>query len=670
MLPLLTSINCRKNSLVHLDVRNGNNSLLTAFTADGNSDLKCILVDDPWYAAVNFPDKPYLSYGIKDDLAQYTSVACGNNIISGKVYHDADTNCIKDGTEQGVPNVIVKVDGPNDFYSNSNDTGYYEIFVDSNTNYQISVIADTVETLIKGYCPVAGIAVNSGSHKAVSGDVNFGMDLNLCAVLSTQIATCMLRRCYKNKVGVLYENVGSITQFNVNVYVDFPEYIKFISSNYDYTLVDEEEDIYQFNIDSVEAFSRGVIYIVDSVICGMEEIRGRMQCIKSWITPPSHCIEPLDTTGWDNSNVKVKENANCLGDSLVGFTLKNNGLGDMTSSKEYRLYYDDALAYKGTYQLMAQDSLLIYSTADGSTVRFETDEIDRFSGDYLPAINIEGCGSSNPSDTSVGVWANPLENGLDIDVSEMCIYISDSYDPNDKQVSPAGITEYNYVPEKGPLTYTIRFQNTGTAEAYNVYLVDTLSDQLDLSTFKIRGASHEYTYKIEGTDQIVLTFTFANINLPDSTTNEVESHGFIIYTISPIKGITPGTVIENYADIFFDYNSPIRTNVTSVTAIDTVIISNAVIKVTESGVPIGIAESKILDINIYPNPTKDYIFIEGNDQEFNELQIYDVNGRLLISQLIGEGRSQIDVSKLVAGVYIIHVANDKDQSYSFKMVKE
>jgi hypothetical protein len=55
-------------------------------------------------------------------------------------------------------------------------------------------------------------------------------------------------------------------------------------------------------------------------------------------------------------------------------------------------------------------------------------------------------------------------------------------------------------------------------------------------------------------------FNFPNINLPDSTNNEPESHGYIQYKIKRNAGLSPGTAISNKASIYFDFNAPIVTN--------------------------------------------------------------------------------------------------------------
>ena len=48
--------------------------------------------------------------------------------------------------------------------------------------------------------------------------------------------------------------------------------------------------------------------------------------------------------------------------------------------------------------------------------------------------------------------------------------------------------------------------------------------------------------------------------MPDSTTNEPASNGFVQFLISSVDNIGEGHVVENDAAIFFDFNRPIITN--------------------------------------------------------------------------------------------------------------
>lgn len=171
-------------------------------------------------------------------------------------------------------------------------------------------------------------------------------------------------------------------------------------------------------------------------------------------------------------------------------------------------------------------------------------------------------------DLNVRVTTTATDIDTTNDVKDYHDQVIGSYDPNDKQVYPAGACEEGYISHEQLLTYTIRFQNTGTAEAHNIYILDTLNNRLDKNTVRVIAASHTmHTEYLEGN---VLRFAFDNIYLPDSTTNESESHGYVIYEISTKPSASNGSVIENGAAIYFDFNDPVITNTVSNTLTDEV----------------------------------------------------------------------------------------------------
>lgn len=135
-----------------------------------------------------------------------------------------------------------------------------------------------------------------------------------------------------------------------------------------------------------------------------------------------------------------------------------------------------------------------------------------------------------------------------------------SFDPNDKQVSPAYITP-DMLNSGEALEYTIRFQNTGNYPADFIRIIDTLGPGLDPGSFRFLGSSHPCTWKLSGKG--VVEFFFKDINLPDSVSNEPGSHGFVSFNVrmQPTMGL--GDVAENFADIYFDFNEPVRTNTAS-----------------------------------------------------------------------------------------------------------
>lgn len=220
-------------------------------------------------------------------------------------------------------------------------------------------------------------------------------------------------------------------------------------------------------------------------------------------------------------------------------------------------------------------------------------------------------------------------------------------DPNDKVASPVGEGPEHLTAMGQVLTYTVRFQNTGNAEAWHVAIVDTLDSDLDLSTLKVLEASHAQHSLL--THEGVLRFDFADINLPDSASDPMGSQGFVRFSIAPLPGLAEGTVAHNTAAIYFDNNAPVITNTTFNTFS------------TEAGT-VGIAEP-VADgrIAVYPNPAQGPVTVHlgGDLQGRVTVDLLDGTGRLVHSitrrsdtvVLAGEG--------LPDGVYLVRATDER-----------
>jgi uncharacterized repeat protein (TIGR01451 family) len=231
-----------------------------------------------------------------------------------------------------------------------------------------------------------------------------------------------------------------------------------------------------------------------------------------------------------------------------------------------------------------------------------------------------------------------------------------SYDPNDKQVSfQNSRTSPSVIDASTELIYTIRFQNTGNYPADFVKVTDTLSDKLDVSTFRLIGTSHKANVSIRNKN--VLTFDFNPIYLPDSTRDEAASHGFVKFAIKPKRALANSEDIKNTGYIYFDYNPAIATN--------TIKSANA------KGVGIFTPSVSADKLAIFPNPAENIIKIEVEDNDFKEgnLSIYDVSGRLLLTKLIADKTSLVNINHLNAGEYICLLKSSDGRVFAHKFVK-
>lgn len=210
--------------------------------------------------------------------------------------------------------------------------------------------------------------------------------------------------------------------------------------------------------------------------------------------------------------------------------------------------------------------------------------------------------------------------------------VLNSYDPNDKiclegeTESPTKIGDY--------LHYVINFENIGTADAINVVVKDVIDmAKYDEKSLQILNSSHPVTAKISGN---VAEFIFENINLARG------GHGNILLKVKTKDNLVVGDVVSNKADIFFDYNAPIQTNMASTRF--------------ES---LGIVDTMVDNlISIYPNPTNDMIHVKSQSA-IQSLQLFDVQGRLLQTRISENQNETIDLTSKASGVYFVKIATEK-----------
>ena len=78
------------------------------------------------------------------------------------------------------------------------------------------------------------------------------------------------------------------------------------------------------------------------------------------------------------------------------------------------------------------------------------------------------------------------------------------------------------------------------------------------------------------------------------------------------------------------------------------------------------------EINIFPNPTQDILFIEKlNNNIHLSVEIFDSNGRKVIKKFLFDDKTSFSMSQYASGIYII-VINDNlsNQSQTYKLIKQ
>jgi len=299
------------------------------------------------------------------------------------------------------------------------------------------------------------------------------------------------------------------------------------------------------------------------------------------------------------------------------------------------IYVDGPVSYVGPANnaltpAVTGELQFTYSIADFGAVNFQQDFALMLETDTTAQAGESVC---------VDIIVDPIVDDLNPanNTFNHCYTVVNSYDPNIKEVWPhdvePGFDDY--------FNFTIYFQNTGTAPAFNIRLADTLDTNLDLNTFEVTGYSHPVLTYLHGN---VLTFRFNNIMLPDSTTDLEGSIGYVQYRIKAVEGLPVGTIIENTAHIFFDFNEAIVTNTTQN---EFVIITS----VTEQ------AKQQLL---VFPNPgTGLYnVSLHSASASISTIEVFSITGVRVTQQPLDSQQTVLDLTHQPPGMYLLRVQNE------------
>jgi uncharacterized repeat protein (TIGR01451 family) len=225
-----------------------------------------------------------------------------------------------------------------------------------------------------------------------------------------------------------------------------------------------------------------------------------------------------------------------------------------------------------------------------------------------------------------------------------------SYDPNDKTESHGGKILHSGFTANDYLNYTIRFENTGTAEAINIKVEDVLDSKLDENSIRMLASSHPYVLDRVGSN---LKWNFNGVNLPPSSpASSTIGHGYIVFQVKPKPGFAVGDVIPNTANIYFDFNPAIVTNTCTTEFVSTLSNENFTFNNFKS----------------FPNPVKNSLTI-SNASPIETIEISSILGQKMISKKINDIQTEIDLSQLSNGIYFVKVTSQGNEK-TIKIVKE
>jgi uncharacterized repeat protein (TIGR01451 family) len=559
-------------------------------------------------------------------------------VASGRIVKRQNTDC--GISDQSIPHsyrIVMAEPGP--VYGSSDENGQFNVEVEYGNYALKQQPRSTALALLENQtCPP-----NQSSHTILANGLtnpieglNFVNEVRTCPFLVVHQSHGLLRPCMKGSLSILVQNEGNQTSEPQILEIKVPKHLIINTMSEPYTKVNDL--LYLVQVPALFPIEKFSVRISDSLDCN-QSFTGNTLCIEAGLPNAPACL--LQSPNWDGANLEVA--SSCLVNGQTRFRINNKG-NAMANTSQYQIFIDSALVYQAPFQLAANGSMSVTLPVN-APAGYARLVVPQSANHPLSAFASAEANCATGF-SSNGLFPPPDQSPL-VDVE--CVTITNSFDPNDKSVYPTGWGAAGNVEPETEFSYKIRFQNTGTDTAFKVVLVDTLDANLDIASLQIGLASHPYEFKVSGKGKPVLSWTFNNILLPESNTNQEKSNGFVNFSIRPKAGLALGTRLENFANIYFDFNDPIRTNTTVNTLWEPTYTPGVVDTVFVTEVKQKLAV-KILTIR--PNPAQDVITIQLPEGNAGLLEITDLQGRILQSTQVVSGQV-ISIGDLKPGVYFL-----------------
>ncbi len=611
-------------------------------------DVKSLIPNQLYYLQIDGLSGSQCEFDLVYPSAQ---VSANFGTVRGSVLWDKNEDCQKDANDFLLKDAIVVFKkNPNDsIFTSIDKNGFYEQSLPLGT-YEVYVSVGGEKRLWKN-CSFSKNTTLTTPNVVVNKDFLVQKEKD-CSVIETDLTANAFMANEKTNIIVKYKNIGTVKASNTIAKVSLDPSLFMVNVSKPFA---KNNNIITVALGNLEAQEGGEFTISVKNASNLLSTQALVNEVE--VSPNLVCFNnPL----WTGGEIQVF--ATCKKDS-VRFSAKNNGTTPVPING-FVIEDDVMVLVKNNITVLnPKDSSVVFTTpATGKTYRLEVDQVINYPQRSMPNVSVEGCRKGNTGTFSVGYYnqfpQDDADFAKDIDVRETESNIANV----NKFASPKGVSSERYIAQNQDIEYFIRFKNKDLGLVKQLYIVDTLSEFMDISTLRIGAANLPFEYEVNGKN--LLQFKLSNALIYGEQVKADSSEFFVKYRISQKKDLPLGTLIQSRAAIF--------TNLTD----NPILTEKIQHKIGKDFLKVKVASQEVflkgVAVKVFPNPFAENaeISISGleNNTEVLTLQIMDNQGRIIEKQEQMGSVFAIKNNNWTKGVYFYQIHNHKQKLASGKFI--
>lgn len=550
-----------------------------------------------------------------------------NHVVQGSVFKDLNDDEIKDEYEDPFRTPWVNFQSTFNYFSKVKPDGLYDI----------KLAADEYDISIKSQSDIWQQS-ESISKLNLTKDTTLNLPVKasaICAELGINIVSPTLIRCQNNRYQINYFNSGSATAADAHVELSIDPDLSITVSSLPYTVLPGGK--LRFELPDIAPDQEGS-FSFDAYLDCDSTVEGQTHCITAKIFPFEKCTPPASC--WDGSDIEIQ--GECINDSVY---IKIINHGERSIRPRTMLVLEDDIMIQNPRNLLfdkGETKRFAFKTG-GKTIRIEVPQSECFPYKSNPSFVMEGCGGIE----NLGLVTTLPQ---DDDARFVSVNCNESWDQIPEyflKSAPKGYGQEYYITDSTEIQYTYIFNSDFSN---HLYLIDSLSDFIDVNSLTINSSSHPYEYTIFNSGTLKVEFEKGGPS------------GYFQFSVRPQKGIPVGSKIYNRG--LFYKNSP--TPYISNTIFHT-IGHQFIIVETVSTTPLW---KNQVSVKVFPNPFGQEFRIDFSKPSSGmEIEIFNMQGQMIKKQLL-QSSTILSAEDWAIGAYIFRVLDRNEVIATGRLLKQ